>query len=251
MRDRRRDRASNRSPASWAARRRGCSETTTDVLIESALWDPLNIAQTGRKLGINSDARYRFERGVDPAFMLPGLELATQHGARPVRRRAVGDHGRRQARRRPSASSISRSSELQAAGRPRDRRSPRSSACSAHLGFFVAGAGTTRQGRGAVLAARRATARPISSRRSCASSASTASPSTPFDRGDAPRKPVLTADPGAHPQGQARARRARHGRGGDLVVHLEAAGRAVRRRHSPSLRSPIRSRPTSPTCGRA
>jgi phenylalanyl-tRNA synthetase beta chain len=42
------------------------------------LWDELNIAQTGRKLGINSDARYRFERGVDPAFMLPGLELATQ-----------------------------------------------------------------------------------------------------------------------------------------------------------------------------
>jgi phenylalanyl-tRNA synthetase beta chain len=56
----------------------GCSETTTDVLIESALWDELNIAQTGRKLAINSDARYRFERGVDPAFMLPGLELATQ-----------------------------------------------------------------------------------------------------------------------------------------------------------------------------
>ncbi|MFY9756079.1 MAG: phenylalanine--tRNA ligase subunit beta, partial [Pseudolabrys sp.] len=56
----------------------GCSEQTTDVLIESALWDELNIAQTGRKLGINSDARYRFERGVDPAFMLPGLELATQ-----------------------------------------------------------------------------------------------------------------------------------------------------------------------------
>ena len=55
----------------------GCSAATTDVLIESALWDPGNIAQTGRKLGINSDARYRFERGVDPAFMLPGLELAT------------------------------------------------------------------------------------------------------------------------------------------------------------------------------
>jgi phenylalanyl-tRNA synthetase beta chain len=55
----------------------GCSEMTTDVLIESALWEPLNIAQSGRKLGIVSDARYRFERGVDPAFMLPGLELAT------------------------------------------------------------------------------------------------------------------------------------------------------------------------------
>ena len=56
----------------------GCTETTTDVLIESALWDAFNIAQTGRKLGVNSDARYRFERGVDPNFMLPGLELATQ-----------------------------------------------------------------------------------------------------------------------------------------------------------------------------
>ncbi len=56
----------------------GCDANTTDVLIESALWDELNIAQTGRKLGINSDARYRFERGVDYAFMLPGLELATQ-----------------------------------------------------------------------------------------------------------------------------------------------------------------------------
>ncbi|GEO13954.1 phenylalanine--tRNA ligase subunit beta [Microvirga aerophila] len=56
----------------------GCDENTTDVLIESALWDPLNIAQSGRKLGIITDARYRFERGVDPAFTVPGLELATK-----------------------------------------------------------------------------------------------------------------------------------------------------------------------------
>ena len=56
----------------------GCSETTTDLLIESALWNETNIALTGRKLCINSDARYRFERGVDPAFMVPGLDLATQ-----------------------------------------------------------------------------------------------------------------------------------------------------------------------------
>jgi phenylalanyl-tRNA synthetase beta chain len=56
----------------------GCSAETTDVLIESALWNEINIAQTGRKLGINSDARYRFERGVDPSFMVPGLELATK-----------------------------------------------------------------------------------------------------------------------------------------------------------------------------
>jgi phenylalanyl-tRNA synthetase beta chain len=56
----------------------GCDENTTDVLIESALWNEINIAQTGRKLGINSDAGYRFERGVDPAFMVPGLEMATR-----------------------------------------------------------------------------------------------------------------------------------------------------------------------------
>jgi phenylalanyl-tRNA synthetase beta chain len=55
----------------------GCDENTTDVLIESAIWDPLNIAQTGRKFGIITDARYRFERGVDPAFTVPGLDLAT------------------------------------------------------------------------------------------------------------------------------------------------------------------------------
>jgi len=56
----------------------GCDENTTDVLIESALWEPLNIARTGRELGIITDARYRFERGVDPQFMSPGLELATR-----------------------------------------------------------------------------------------------------------------------------------------------------------------------------
>ena len=56
----------------------GSDETTTDVLIESALWAPLNVARTGRALGIITDARYRFERGVDPEFMVPGLDLATR-----------------------------------------------------------------------------------------------------------------------------------------------------------------------------
>jgi phenylalanyl-tRNA synthetase beta chain len=56
----------------------GCDESTTDVLIESALWDPFNIAQSGRRLGIITDARYRFERGVDPAFTVPGLDFATR-----------------------------------------------------------------------------------------------------------------------------------------------------------------------------
>ena len=56
----------------------GCSETTTNVFIESATFDPIRTARTGRKLGIVSDARYRFERGVDPQFVVPGLELATR-----------------------------------------------------------------------------------------------------------------------------------------------------------------------------
>jgi phenylalanyl-tRNA synthetase beta chain len=56
----------------------GCSDATTDVFLESAFWDPITIAATGRALKINSDARYRFERGVDPAFTLAGLDLATQ-----------------------------------------------------------------------------------------------------------------------------------------------------------------------------
>mgnify|MGYP003676840862 FL=1 len=55
----------------------GCDENTTNVLIESALWDASNIARTGRDLGVITDARYRFERGVDPAFMVDGMELAT------------------------------------------------------------------------------------------------------------------------------------------------------------------------------
>jgi phenylalanyl-tRNA synthetase beta chain len=56
----------------------GCSDATTDVFIESALFAPLNIAQTARALGINSDAKYRFERGVDTGFVVDGLHLATK-----------------------------------------------------------------------------------------------------------------------------------------------------------------------------
>jgi phenylalanyl-tRNA synthetase beta chain len=56
----------------------GCSEATVNVFLESAFWDPITISATGRALKINTDARYRFERGVDPAFTLDGLELATQ-----------------------------------------------------------------------------------------------------------------------------------------------------------------------------
>ena len=76
----------------------GCDENTTDVLIESALWAPLNVARTGRTLGIITDARYRFERGVDPEFMVPGVELATKLvlelcGGQPTRTDVTGYAG--------------------------------------------------------------------------------------------------------------------------------------------------------------
>jgi len=56
----------------------GCTEETVNVFLEAAYFDPLRTAATGRKLGITSDARYRFERGVDPAFTPVGAEIATR-----------------------------------------------------------------------------------------------------------------------------------------------------------------------------
>jgi phenylalanyl-tRNA synthetase beta chain len=56
----------------------GCTEDTVNVFVESAYWDPIQIAYAGRALKINSDARYRFERGADPAFTPEGLDHAVR-----------------------------------------------------------------------------------------------------------------------------------------------------------------------------
>ncbi|MBI2236277.1 MAG: phenylalanine--tRNA ligase subunit beta [Magnetospirillum sp.] len=56
----------------------GCTEATTEVFLEAAYFDPIRTAATGRRLEILSDARFRFERGVDPAFVVPAMELATR-----------------------------------------------------------------------------------------------------------------------------------------------------------------------------
>jgi len=56
----------------------GCTDETVNVFIEAALFDPLRTAASGRLLNIQSDARYRFERGLDPAFVVPGMEIATR-----------------------------------------------------------------------------------------------------------------------------------------------------------------------------
>ncbi len=73
----------------------GSTETTTNILIECAYFDPLRTATTGRKANLQTDARYRFERGVDPAFIEPGLDLATAMmlavaGGTPSKKRVAG-----------------------------------------------------------------------------------------------------------------------------------------------------------------
>lgn len=56
----------------------GTYDETKNVFLECAWFDPIGTAMTGRKLGIESDARYRFERGVDPSTVLDGIEIATR-----------------------------------------------------------------------------------------------------------------------------------------------------------------------------
>jgi len=56
----------------------GVDESTTDILIECAVFDPLTIRRSAKRLGVNSDAKYRFERGVDSGFVMDGVELATR-----------------------------------------------------------------------------------------------------------------------------------------------------------------------------
>jgi phenylalanyl-tRNA synthetase beta chain len=73
----------------------GSTEETVNVLIESAYFDPLRTAATGRKTGLMTDARYRFERGIDPASVRPGLDLATDMilkfcGGKPSKAKVAG-----------------------------------------------------------------------------------------------------------------------------------------------------------------
>jgi phenylalanyl-tRNA synthetase beta chain len=167
----------------------GCSDTTTDVLIESALWEPVNIAQTGRKLGIQSDARYRFERGVDPAFMLPGLELATSMvlelcGGSASRVTIAGTPDTPQRIIDFPVDELPRLTGLHADPREVERVLGR-------LGFSVTGGGKSLnvavpswrgdvEGKADLV---EEIARIIGVERI---------PPTPFDRGEAPRRPVLT-----------------------------------------------------------
>ena len=177
----------------------GCDETTTDVLIESALWNEINIAQTGRKLGINSDARYRFERGVDPAFMVPGLEMATKLmmdlcGGTPSEVVVAGQsHGDDRIIEFPVAE-VKRLAGIEVPF-------PEMKRILTHLGFMIAGTGPV------VKVAVPSWRSDVHGKADIVEEivrivGVDSVPLTPFERGDAPRKPVLT-------QLQLRTRRAK------------------------------------------
>ena len=167
----------------------GCSPETTDVLIESAVWNEINIAQSGRKLGINSDARYRFERGVDQNFMLPGLEMATRLvlelcGGTPSEITAIG---KTHADDRVIDFPIAEVKRLAAIDVPLIEMR----LMLGHLGFMMAGSGpmvkiavpswrSDVQGKADIV---EEIMRIVGVDKV---------PMTPFERGDAPRKPILT-----------------------------------------------------------
>src|SRR3954452_3644375 len=167
----------------------GCDADTTDVLIESALWNEINIAQTGRKLGINSDARYRFERGVDPAFMVPGLEMATRLvmdlcGGSPSENVVVGNaFGEDRVMDFP-LHEVKRLAGIEVPFSEMKR-------VLGHLGFMVAGSGPVvkvavpswRSDVGGKADIVEEIVRIVGVDKV---------PMTPFERGDSPRKPVLT-----------------------------------------------------------
>jgi len=167
----------------------GCDDGTTDVLIESALWNAINIAQTGRRLGINSDARYRFERGIDPAFMVPGLELATKlvldlTGGSPSEITVAGaSHGEDRIIEFP-VSEVKRLTGL-------DVPLPEMRRILSHLGFMLAGNGPV------VKVAVPSWRADVHGKADLVEEVVRIVgvdkvPMTPFERGEAPRKPVLT-----------------------------------------------------------
>src|SRR4030081_1868925 len=168
----------------------GCDENTSDVLIESALWNEINIAQTGRKLRINSDARYRFERGVDPAFMVPGLEMATKLvmemcGGSPSENVVVGNAFGED---RVIDFPLHEVKRLAAIDVPLVEMTR----LLGRLGFMVAGSGP------AVKVAVPSWRTDVTGKADIVEEivrivGVDKVPMTPFERGDAPRKPILTA----------------------------------------------------------
>ena len=193
----------------------GVSETTTDVLIECAYFDPEHIARTGQKLGLTSDARTRFERGVDPAFLDDGLAIATHLVSSICGGTAERDHARGHA-----ADGAQRDRLRSRARRNARRRSPSPRPAAQileSLGFTrgsAAGPSPCRAGAATSMA------RPIWSRKSSASRASTRSRPCRCPRAPGVARPTATAEQKLERRAAPRRRRARAERSGHLELHL-------------------------------
>jgi phenylalanyl-tRNA synthetase beta chain len=203
----------------------GVTEGTTDILVECAYFDPERIARTGQKLGLSSDARTRFERGVDPEFLDAGLALATAMAvdlaggeASEIVRAGQPPRLDRVVAYRPSGPAASAASTVRTPSRPtscaasassRNRRSVADR--GAELAARCRRPGRHRRGGRAIHGIDRVEAVPL------------------------PRRPGVarpTATPGAarRAQGAPHRRRARAQRGRDLELHPGAGGGGVRRR---------------------
>ena len=240
MRDRRRSRGAGprRHPGRRGHRLHGSD--ASNVLIECAYFDPLRTAATGRKAGVQSDARYRFERGVDPAFILPGPRPRDRHDAGGRRRQAIQGEGCRRTAGRQDGHRVSSPAHVEKlAASSLEETQIRATLERARLRG-------RRQGR-KVKVTRRAggrtfTAPPIWSRRSCASPASTRCRRRRCRALRGVARAVLTRAAEARAPRPACACRPRAGGGHHLVVHLARHGARLRRRRRMRWSSPIRSR---------
>ncbi len=205
----------------------GVTESTVNVFIESAYFDPKRTARTGRKLGIQSDARFRFERGVDPDFVVPGLELATGLvldfcGGTPSKITIAGKVPKAARPFKFDLGQVERLSGLEIGG--------------GEIKKLLAALGVALDGKG-----KHVKAAPPSWRPDITGPADLVEevvrligvdqvPATPMTRDAGVAKPVLTEAQRRRRLHAPGACGARVGRGGDLVVHRARARQAIRRR---------------------
>ena len=205
----------------------GVTEATTDIVIECAYFDPEHIALTGQKLGLVSDARSRFERGVDPAFLEPGLELATAMaielaGGEPSQIVRAGTP--------PRPDKVVDYDPARCAGLGRGRRARRPAAGHPPAARLHSDARATSGGSRC-----RRWRRDVDGAADLVEEVARIDgydkvPSTPLPRAPGVARPTATPEQLVERQRAAGGGGARAQRGGDLELHLRGRGGAVRRR---------------------